>query len=32
MSAGALHVEVQDGDIVVTPQYTHYTVTQRQPS
>jgi len=27
MSAGDLHVEVQDGDIVVTLPYTHYTVT-----
>ena len=27
MSAGNLHVEMQDGDIVVTLPYTRYTVT-----
>jgi len=32
MSAGDLHVEVQDGDIVVTLPYTHYTVTYYKPA
>jgi len=32
MSAGDPHVEVQDGDIVVTLPYTHYTVTYYKPA
>ena len=32
MSAADLQVEVQDGDIVVTLPYTHYTVTYYKPS
>ena len=32
MSAGNLHVEVQDGDIVVTLPYTRYTVTYYKPA
>jgi hypothetical protein len=32
MSAADLHVEVQDGHIVVTLPYTHYTVTYYKPA
>ena len=32
MSAADLHVEVQDGDIVVTLPYTRYTVTYYKPA